>query len=183
MTKYETLVAAAALLVLWPVAMLLAATDGQAGEVITGPAHVVDGDTIWIGQREIRFSGIDALEGGQPCLDRKTGADLHCGELATRELRSVIAGRDVTCTASGTDRHGRTVAGCELAPSLDMPHIDLQDWMVRSGWALDYYRYSHGRYAAAEAEARTAGLGIHTTRFVPPELWRRQKREHKGDVK
>ncbi len=38
---------------------------------VSGPARVVDGDTIWIGETKIRLHGIDAPEMKQTCKTRK----------------------------------------------------------------------------------------------------------------
>ena len=56
---------------------------------VTGKPHVVDGDTIWIGETKIRLHGIDAPEAKQECL-RGDGVSYHCGEAATDTLRALI---------------------------------------------------------------------------------------------
>ena len=47
---------------------------------------VIDGDSIFIGKREIRLSGIDAPEYKQPCYNA-AGKAYPCGELAFRALK------------------------------------------------------------------------------------------------
>jgi endonuclease YncB( thermonuclease family) len=54
----------------------------------------------------------------------------------------------------GRDRDRHALAICYL------DELDVNGWMVRQGWALDDVRYSNGRYAAEEAEARTWRRGI-----------------------
>jgi endonuclease YncB( thermonuclease family) len=44
---------------------------------------------------------------------------------------------------------------------------DLNEWMVREGWALDFRKYSTD-YLQAEAEARSTGAGIWRSEFTPP---------------
>jgi endonuclease YncB( thermonuclease family) len=34
---------------------------------VTGPAVIVDGDTLWVGSQETRIHGIDAPETSQSC--------------------------------------------------------------------------------------------------------------------
>ena len=46
--------------------------------------------------------------------------------------------------------------------------------MVRSGHARDYARHSHGRYAAAEREAREARRGLWAGEFENPGEWRKR---------
>ena len=63
------------------------------------------------------------------------------------------------------DKYGRSVATCALG------RLDLNGWMVASGWALAYRQYSTA-YVGAEAEAQTAKLGIWQGEFTPPWEWR-----------
>src|SRR5262245_58219305 len=51
-------------------------------EVLAGTAHVIDGDTIAIGDARIRLEGIDAPESGQTCK-RKWFGSWACGAAAT----------------------------------------------------------------------------------------------------
>lgn len=55
---------------------------------ITGPALVVDGDTIWIGKTKIRIWAIDAPEVKQEC--HRKGVPWKCGVAATEHLRKFI---------------------------------------------------------------------------------------------
>ena len=63
------------------------------------------------------------------------------------------------------DRYGRIVAVCYLG------HQDLNQWMVKEGWALAFRSYSLD-YVTAEDEARTAKRGIWRGDFEPPWEWR-----------
>ena len=44
--------------------------------------------------------------------------------------------------------------------------------MVRRGWAVDFTRYSAGRYQPEEQQARREGLGMWAGRFEMPWEWR-----------
>ena len=88
---------------LWPVPAL---AD------ITGPARVIDGDTIDVAGERIRFHGIDAPESGQTCI--ADGIIWPCGEKATTALTDFIGGSPVRCEGQGTDRYGRTIAACTV---------------------------------------------------------------------
>ena len=61
----------------------------------TGPARVVDGDTLGLatpgGEAIIRLHGIDAPERAQTCLDA-TGAARRCGDEAAAALTALIGG-------------------------------------------------------------------------------------------
>lgn len=54
---------------------------------------------------------------------------------------------------------------------------DVNGWLVRQGWALDWPRYSRGAYAAAQPEARAAGRGVWAGAFVASWDWRRSELE------
>ena len=135
---------------------------------ISGPARVIDGDTIEIQDQRFRLHGIDAPERGQTCMLQ--GRRYPCGIDATESLRKLVRGKQVTCNATDRDRYGRTVAVCVIPGG-----IELGRTMVRLGWALAYRRFSLD-YVREEDEARQKKLGIWRGQFRPPWEWRRGKR-------
>ena len=58
------------------------------------------------------------------------------------------------------------VATCTLGS------LDLNEWMVLSGWAIAYRQYSTA-YVGAEAQAEATKAGIWQGQFTPPWEWRR----------
>jgi hypothetical protein len=64
-----------------------------------------------------------------------------------------------------TNRRGRLVSRCEVDGE------DIQKWMVRSGWALSYVRFSHD-YDEDEKAAREAKAGMWQGAFIAPWDWR-----------
>jgi hypothetical protein len=85
------------------------------GAEIVGRASVIDGHTIEIYGERIRLCGIDAPESDQLC--RNQDSDLYqCGRLAATALAGLLYAipRPVTCSPTGHDQHGRTVAICFL---------------------------------------------------------------------
>ena len=132
---------------------------------ITGTARVLDGDTFQIGAVRIRVWGVDAPEGRQTCLDR--GRSYPCGRMATQALRNRIDGRVVRCEER--DRDGRIIALCHSNGE------DVGAWLVRSGWALAFRRYTRA-YVAEESEAERNSAGLWRGDFVPPWDWRRGER-------
>jgi endonuclease YncB( thermonuclease family) len=116
---------------------------------IVGVASVIDGDTLEIHGQRVRLDGIDAPESGARCGE----ANIH--QQAANALAERVSRRTVTCEPSGPpDRYGRTVARCSVGDE------NLNAWLVVNGWARDWPRYSRGRYASAEAEARAAQRGV-----------------------
>lgn len=105
---------------------------------ISGPASAVDGDTLDISGTRIRLWGIDAPERNE------TG-----GQDAKRWLSYLVYNTTVNCVPTGIRSHGRTVAQC----SVSQFSADLGESMVRAGFALDCFRYSHGRYRDLEPPA------------------------------
>jgi endonuclease YncB( thermonuclease family) len=133
---------------------------------LIGRAVVVDGDSIEIAGARIRLDGIDAPELDQPCTDAR-GQRWSCGRTAAQELRSHIAGREVRCTPSRTDRFHRSVAVCSLPDG-----SDLNAWIVHQGWALAYGRASS--YSSQQQEAQAARRGVWAGTFVLPWEWRQR---------
>lgn len=54
--------------------------------------------------------------------------------------------------------------------------VDLGEAMVRAGWAVEYRTFSHGAYAAAEAQAKAAKRGLWAGTFEPPSAYRADER-------
>ena len=143
-------------------ALVLPTLAGLPAAAQTGPARVIDGDTIDVAGARIRLWGIDAPESRQTC--QRGGVDYACGREATAHLRVLLANAVVTCEARVRDRYGRTVALCRAES------IDIGAAMVRDGWALAFVRYS-ADYVAREQEARLAGRGMWRDVYVAVE-WR-----------
>ena len=133
-----------------------------------GTATVIDGDTLDIHGTRIRLHGIDAPESRQTCQDAR-GTPYHCGVRATQALTRWIDTQTVTCVARDQDRYGRIIATCSVDGA------DLGAFMVKSGHALAYQRYSHA-YIDHEIRAQSAGIGMWQGAFIAPWDWRRGQR-------
>ena len=141
---------------------------GTAQDVVSGPARVIDGDTVEILGLRIRMHGIDAPESAQRCLDA-AGRSYSCGLVATNALASMAGRSSVACRVLDVDRYGRLIGICFRGET------DLNAWMVRDGHAMAYRRYS-GDYVGHEDAARARRVGIWQGRFVAPWDWRRGAR-------
>lgn len=146
--------------------MVLGLGQATAREIV-GPAKVIDGDTIYIGEHKIRLSGFDAPESEQTCQANKQTYD--CGAVATEGLGQLTAGQTVQCQTSDKDRYGRWIASCRVNGT------DLGAWMVGNGLAVAYRRYSTA-YVADEEAAKAKELGLWAGPFVMPWDWRQGKR-------
>ncbi|MBP0116261.1 thermonuclease family protein [Bradyrhizobium vignae] len=130
-----------------------------------GRASVIDGDTLEIHSARIRLWGIDAPEHDQLCRDENS-LQYRCGAKAANELDQFIGSRNVTCSAIDTDRYGRVVASCSVEGA------DLAEWLVSHGHALDWPRFSKGKYDQAQKDAERTGRGIWAGSFAAPWLYR-----------
>ena len=101
---------------------------------VTGPATVVDGDTIVVAGERVRLQGIDAPELHQTCT--AYGQQWACGRTSAEWLRKRLDGRQVECVGHARDRYGRLLAVCYLGGE------NLNERIVREGWALDFRKYS-----------------------------------------
>jgi len=158
-------------LIQFAVAITVFAGLAQAEEM-SGRASVVDGDTIHIEgvHKNVRMFGVDAPESGQICVDGG-GKRFLCGVRAAAELATIIGqnGR-VACEEKDRDRYGRPVAVCRIGGR------DLAGEMIRRGWAVDFVRYSRGRYEAEQDAAQRAGAGLWAGDFDVPWEWRAKRK-------
>ena len=134
---------------------------------VAGPATVVDGDTIVVAGERIRLQGIDSPELHQTCT--AYGQEWPCGRTAAEWLRDLLRGRQVECVGHAWDRYQRLLAVCYAGGE------NLNERIVREGWALDFRKYSTD-YLQAESEAKRAGAGIWRGQFTPPWEWRAARR-------
>ncbi len=102
--------------------------------VLEGPAYVVDGDTIKIQKKQVRLFGVDAPEINHPY-----------GKKAKWALVSLCKGQRVRAEVTAEDAHGRTVAKCYLEDGRD-----LSAEMVKLGMAIDWPKFSDGKYRSLE---------------------------------
>lgn len=138
---------------------------GAVADDLTGQASVIDGDTLEIHGTRIRLWGVDAPESSQLCRGEDS-LQYRCGAQAANDLDAFIARRPVSCLPISLDRYGRTVATCYVGG------VDLGDWLVRSGLALDWPEYSKRKYDGTQREAEEAGRGIWQGSYVEPWLYR-----------
>lgn len=131
---------------------------------ISGPARVVDGDSLEIDAVRIRLHAVDAPEARQIC--GMPGGTWPCGAAATAKLRELVSGRVIHCRQQDVDDYGRSVAVCHNGD------VDLGAAMVAAGLARAYRRYGHD-YVGEEEAARGAQLGMWVGAHDAPWDWRR----------
>ena len=119
----------------------------------------VDGDTCRIktknGIIDIRLSGIDAPESDQPF-----------GSEAQKYLFDLLKDKDLTiqCNGKSFDRKVCTIF---------IGSLDVQKNLVAHGWALDFPKYSGGKYAKEQEAAEKLKFGIWNAKDIfSPYCWR-----------
>jgi endonuclease YncB( thermonuclease family) len=136
-------------------------------DVGSGNARAKDGDSLVLNDTEVRLHGIDAPELDQTCSGKS--GEYPCGHDARDALRNLLRGRTISCKSLETDRYGRAVSICWDGT------LEINNEMVRQGWAVAYFRHSTA-YAKAQKEARAARRGIWQGNFEMPENYRARHR-------
>ena len=101
---------------------------------LRGRAWVIDGDTIDISGTRIRLAGIDAPEMDHPY-----------GQRAKWTLVNLCKGQTVRAVFDEETSHDRVVATCTLPDGRD-----LSAEMVKAGMAIDWPKFSRGKYSGLE---------------------------------
>ena len=101
---------------------------------ISGRARIIDGDTLVIAKTQLRLFGVDAPEIDHPY-----------GQKAKWALVALCKGQTVHARIRDIDDYGRTVALCTLEDGRD-----LSAEMVKQGLAIDWPKFSGGKYGNLE---------------------------------
>lgn len=116
--------------------------QAQTPRDLTGRVTAVpSGDEIDVEGTRIRLQGIAA-----------PGPYMPFGGDARAFLQLLVVDRTVTCHLTGERTRGREVGTCEWEG------VDIAQVIVREGLARDCPRFSRGRYAKDEREAKLTGL-------------------------
>ena len=145
-------------------------------EEISGVPKIVDGDTIYINSYKFRLEGIDAPEMRQQCkkeflkissiIGFSFYKDYTCGKVSRKKLITKINKSEIKCISTTKDRYKRYIATCFKGKT------NLNQWMVRNGFAIAYRKYSK-KYVSDEEFAKENKLGIWQGKFIEPEKWRK----------
>ena len=128
---------------------------------------VIDGDTIHIGSKKYRFSGIDTPEMKQTC--KKDNQIVMCGVIAKNALVKKINKQQVSCKEEEIDRYKRIVAECFVN------NESLSKYLVRNGHAVAYRKYSM-KFVEDEDYAKKNKLGLWSMSFDYPWDYRAKLR-------
>ena len=155
---------------------LLVLLSNSIAEEISGIPKVIDGDTVHIDNYKFRLEGIDAPEMRQQCKKESFKIsffigftfykDYSCGRVSKEKLITKIDTTEIKCISSSKDRYKRYIATCYKGKT------NLNQWMVRNGFAIAYRRYSK-KYVPDEVFAKENKLGLWQGKFMEPEKWRK----------
>ncbi len=145
--------------------------------IIKGKAIVLDGDTVKINGKKIRFGGIDAPESyyrgkKQTCIENNK--KVFCGQISKDKLIEKIGNNSLNCKIEKKkDKYKRSVGECFLKDE------SLSVFMVRNGYAFDWLYYSKGKFANDQEYAKMNKLGFWNMNFEYPWEWKEKIRKNK----
>lgn len=119
-------------------------------EIIKSTCHVIDGDTIVLGKLRIRIAGIDAPELDHPW-----------GQKSKWAMVQLCKGQVITAHVTEEMSYDRVVATCYLPDGRD-----LAAELVKQGLAIDWPKYSGGKYRHLEPDG------------IRRKLWRTAARQN-----
>lgn len=146
---------------------------------LNGEASIHDGDTFWLGEVSLRLWGADAPELNQVCRDQK-----ECGDVSRAQLEEFLVGALVQCdqkqsirSGTPTESFGRPLVQCWRIGGHE--RVDVAEWMIRRGFAVQYEGNDAYGYSTAEAEAHNAAAGLQHDCSLRPDIWRSRRPEHR----
>jgi endonuclease YncB( thermonuclease family) len=140
--------------------LIVARLNEASDDVMGGPFHAVDGDTLSAGGERLRLEGIDAPELDQTCEDGG-GRRWACGAEARRHLARLVSTDETECRGHERDRYDRLLVRCHVGA------VNVNGTMVRQGLAIAY-----GLYLQEQNTARRERLRLWAGRFEDPRDWR-----------
>jgi endonuclease YncB( thermonuclease family) len=143
---------------------VVSASQGRAASPI-----VRDGGTLEVAGVTYRLDGIDAPELDQICIDDHADP-WACGVEARDQLSRLIGGREVQCEdlGVGTTYKKRHIGICAVAGET----ANLNQLVVRQGFALNFEPYAKGRFREDELGAKDNRRGLWKGCFVAPQEFR-----------
>ena len=126
---------------------------------------IIDGDTIHLNNKKIRFAGIDTPELKQTC--NKNSEIIYCGIKARQLLIDKIGKDKVICVREGKDQYKRTLAECFVND------LSLSRYLVREGYAFAYRKYSK-KFISDEDFAKKNNMGMWSMNFESPWDYRKK---------
>lgn len=139
----------------------------QFNKKFSGKVHVIDGDSIKVGDKEIRLFGLDAPEYSQTCFDAQN-KEYNCGKISLEFLENFIGAKFVNCVYAEMDKYNRFLSKCYLG------EVSVNENIVKNGMAVVYnFSESDEKMTALEKAAKEQKLGIWKGAFQLPKEYRK----------
>lgn len=136
----------------------------------SGIAKALDGDSIFVGKKEVRLFGIDAPEYKQTCLD-EDNEEYDCGKISSFYLKNLVNNKEVTCKYQEKDVYDRYLAKCYVGSVL------INDNLLENGMAVIYdYHKAPEELKALENKAKENKKGIWRGGFELPRNYRKRNK-------
>lgn len=144
--------------------------DAKFNKEFDGIAKVIDGDSIKVGQNEVRLLGIDAPEYKQTCFN-KNQKEYDCGKISSHFLRKLAHNKHVKCIYYEKDVYNRFLSKCFLGK------VSLNKELVKNGMAVIYdFTTSSQEMNHLELAAKKQKIGIWQGPFQLPKEYRRSNK-------
>jgi endonuclease YncB( thermonuclease family) len=133
----------------------------------SGVAFAIDGDSLKVGENEVRLLGIDAPEYRQNCFNSKN-QEYACGQASHKFLIDLAGKKNVQCFYNQKDRYNRFLAKCYVG------EVSINEEILKNGMAVIYdFKNSEAKYDALEESAKKQKLGIWQGKFQLPKEYRK----------
>jgi len=139
--------------------VLLSVASASRAADLSGPADVLDGETLKVEGATLHLAGIAAPPLDQWCL--RNGREIPCGVIARGALLDLVTGSEVFCRLTGTTFRDLPDAVCSAGG------FEVNANMIYTGWALPLPGAGHERTRDGAREDRR---GLWATSYVRDPL-------------
>ena len=134
----------------------------------SGKISVIDGDSIRVGEKEVRLFGIDAPEYSQTCFNAKK-QEYNCGHISREFLFKLANKKEANCFYAEKDKYDRYLSKCSI------DKLSINEEIIKNGMAVIYnFTEADEKMKNLEAEAKTKKLGIWQGAFQLPREYRKE---------
>ncbi len=139
----------------------------------SGKIKVVDGDSITVGDKEVRLIGIDAPEFHQNCSDANNQT-YSCGKISKAFLIMIAQDKEAKCLYNQKDIYNRFLGQCFI------DDLVINNEILKNGMAVIYdFTIASADEIALENYAKEEKFGIWQGSFQLPKDYRKTQYRRK----